>query len=182
MIDDRDQTVRRFVEVMVEAGGEAGIASTTADAVDSIAAVAVASGRLLYEPFELAEATGVVPRLREQGIEVVEVRDAGRQIGELEVGLTGAPLAIAETGTLLVGGRPGGWGLASVLPLAHIVLLDAKNIHADLSTAFALYRRRFEAGERDWVWISGPSKTADIGKIIVKGVHGPNALHVVILR
>ena len=95
--------------------------------------------------------------------------------------LTGAELGIAESGTLLVGGEPGGWGLATILPWVHIAVLRARDIVPDISTAFEKFGQRFAAGERNWVWISGPSRTADIVQQLVMGVHGPNALHVFIV-
>jgi L-lactate dehydrogenase complex protein LldG len=67
------------------------------------------------------------------------------------------------------------------LPWVHVVLLSAEAIFADLPTAFQVLENRMSAGDRDWVWITGPSRTADIGHTLVMGAHGPNALHVVVV-
>ena len=60
----------------------------------------------------------------------------------------------------------------------HIAVLRARDIVPDVAAAFEGFERRFAGGERNWVWISGPSRTADIVQELVKGIHGPNALHV----
>jgi L-lactate dehydrogenase complex protein LldG len=115
-------------------------------------------------------------------VDLLPVARAGDKLPHLRVSFTGAELAVAETGTLMIGGRPGGWGLASVLPWVHVVLVRADDVFADLPAAFARFNERLSAGERDWVWITGPSRTADIGHTLVMGAHGPNALRVLVLQ
>jgi L-lactate dehydrogenase complex protein LldG len=47
-----------------------------------------------------------------------------------------------------------------------------------------LFRRDVLNGEgltRDFVFITGPSATADMGPL-VRGVHGPHRLHVIVVR
>ena len=106
------------------------------EAVAAIAGIARRQGvrEILYAPDEFVDRHNIKLLLAAHGIELVAVGSAGEKARHLRVALTGAELAIAETGTLLLGGRPGGWGLASVLPWVHIVLLPAASIVADIVT------------------------------------------------
>lgn len=151
-----------------------------AEAIEEIVREAGGPAALLYEPFPEIERLGIPLALKARGIRMVPV-ESGKDVPELRVGLTAAALGVAESGSLLVGGRPGGWGLATVLPWAHIALLRSDDICPDIATAFGRLRERFEAGEREWVWITGPSKTADIAKTLVTGIHGPNSVHALVL-
>jgi L-lactate dehydrogenase complex protein LldG len=67
---------------------------------------------------------------------------------------------------------------ASLLAPLHVALLRAENI-------VARPRDLFAAGAvglaQDFVFITGPSATADMGPL-VRGVHGPHRLHVIILE
>ena len=176
--------VERFRRALDSLGGTTHVVSSgfaLGEAIDSIVRGQPDPPALLYEPFALAEEMGLYLALRARGVDLVPVRQAGNRTASLNVGLTGAELAIAESGTLLVGGEPGGWGLATVLPWVHIAVLRARDIAPDIATAFAEFERRFVAGERNWVWISGPSRTADIVQQLVLGIHGPNALHAFIV-
>lgn len=151
-----------------------------AEAIERIAREAGDTRELLYEPFAAGEDLGLPLALRARGVRLTDVSDAGRRGAELRVGLTGAELAVAETGSILVGGTPGAWGLVAVLPWVHVAVLREDRIRPRLREAFADFRVRFEAGEREWVWITGPSKTADIAKVLVTGIHGPNRLEVLV--
>lgn len=178
------EPAERFAAVLQAAGGNSQSLAVPREIAGAIARVArgQAAREILYEPTALVDRLGLKLLLAAHGIELVTVGEAGVRAAELKVSLTGAELAIAETGTLLVGGRPGGWGLATVLPWVHVVLLPAGRIVADLPAAFERFAARLSGGEGDWVWITGPSRTADIGHKLVLGAHGPNALEVVIVE
>lgn len=95
------------------------------------------------------------------------------------VGITGAEYALADTGTLVVMSATEA-RLASLLPPVHIAVIESGCI---LSGLDELLTREPMPGDRtaSMVLITGPSRTADIEQILVRGVHGPGELHVVIL-
>ena len=152
-----------------------------ADAIEAIAREQSRSAAILYEPGGLVEELGLHLALRARGVKLVSVESAGEQTAEFEIGLTCVELAIAQSGTLLIGGDVGGWGLAAALPPVHVALLRASDIEPDLAAAFPRFQRAFSEGQRNWVWVSGPSKTADIAMQLVTGVHGPHRLEVLIV-
>ena len=184
MHEAESKSVDLFARALGEVGGTVERLSAPREVAAAIARTAQRQGvrEILYDPVEFADRNNLKLLLAAHGIELIPVDVAGERAGHLRVALTGAELAIAETGTLLVGGKPGGWGLASVLPWVHIVLLPAADIVDDLPTAFERFAARLVAGEGDWVWITGPSRTADIAKVLVLGAHGPNALQVLVLE
>jgi L-lactate utilization protein LutC len=172
-----------FARVLADTGGYVERPQGARPIAAAIARIAQGQGvrEVLYEPTGLIDELGIRLLLTAHGVDLVTLERAADKAPHMRMSLTGAELAIAETGTLLLGGRPGAWGLASVLPWVHVVLLPAKAIVADLPTAFAQFQARLDQGERDWVWITGPSRTADIGHTLVLGAHGPNSLHVVVV-
>lgn len=179
-----DPLVGRFSTVLGRVGGRARAVDGGFALAAELEKIVRAEGgprALLYEPFPLFERLGMPLALRARGIDLVPVAQAGRQAADLGVGLTGAALGVVETASLLVGGRPGGWGLATILPRVHVVVLDIGDLIEHFDDAFARFAARFAAGEREWVWITGPSKTADIAKVLVTGIHGPNRLEVLVV-
>lgn len=100
-----------------------------------------------------------------------ELRDA-------QTGVTAAGAAVAEYGSLVVQSRPGGDEPASVYPPRHVAVLREGDLVPDVPAAVAWLADEFEAGRRSAVLATGPSSTADMGEL-VRGVHGPQAVHVV---
>jgi len=85
--------------------------------------------------------------------------------------------AVAETGSLLLDARDG--RRTQLLAPTHVVFVRSSEVHAtfhealteiieDLPSAVALH--------------SGPSKSADIGQILVRGVHGPGRIIAVVIE
>ena len=85
-----------------------------------------------------------------------------------EVGISVARGAIAETGSLIMDARDG--RRAQLLPPVLVVLVDTSTVHATLADALESVRHDLPAA----IGLhSGPSKSADIGQVMVRGVHGP---------
>ena len=98
-------------------------------------------------------------------------------------GLATAQLGIAETGTLVLRSDQEQHRLATLLPDLSIVLLPCSRLCGSLGDAFAQLRLP-DGGPaaRTITFVTGPSRTADIELHIVVGVHGPKALHVLLLE
>jgi L-lactate dehydrogenase complex protein LldG len=92
---------------------------------------------------------------------------------EAEVGFTFADFAVAETGSVVIAAGAGRHRLASLASEIHVALIPATSIVATLEEAIA------RIGPRTSVIITGPSRTADIEGVLVRGIHGPRELVVV---
>jgi L-lactate dehydrogenase complex protein LldG len=99
---------------------------------------------------------------------------------DCRLGITGAEAAFAETGTIVVRSGPGRPRMASLVPLVHVAVLRTDRIFRSASHWAADPSARMSEGS-NVVFITGPSKTADIESIVTLGVHGPKHLHIVLV-
>lgn len=84
------------------------------------------------------------------------------------LGVSMAQGAIAETGSLVMNARDG--RRAQLLVPNHVILVDRRTVYATVASALSVVQNDLPSA----VGLhSGPSKSADIGQIMVKGVHGP---------
>ena len=137
-------------------------------------------GSLLLPPSPSLRRLDLASRLRAAGIEVVD-SDLHRHAATAGAGLTGANFAIAATGTVVLESTDEALRLATTLPPVHFVLLDPRKIVADSTAAVPLLRRFHERLPQAFLaYITGPSRTADIERVLTIGVHGPKELHVLL--
>jgi L-lactate dehydrogenase complex protein LldG len=97
-----------------------------------------------------------------------------------DVGITSADYALADTGTLVMLASPAEARLISLLPPAHIGVVPRGRILTGLDELFSVLPRPAEQTS-SMVLITGPSRTADIEQILVRGVHGPGQITVVVV-
>lgn len=96
-----------------------------------------------------------------------------------DAALTIADCALAATGMLVLAASPTQPRSLSLVPPIHICLIDATRIHADLNAA--LVAEGWNAAmPSNLIFISGPSKTADIQQTLAYGAHGPKQLIVIV--
>ena len=98
----------------------------------------------------------------------------------VDVGITSADYALADTGTLVMLSSPQEARMISLLPPAHIAVVPRARILTGLDELFSLLPNPAESTS-SLVLITGPSRTADIEQILVRGVHGPGVLAVVVV-
>jgi L-lactate dehydrogenase complex protein LldG len=96
-----------------------------------------------------------------------------------DAGITSADYALADTGTLVMIASPQEARLISLLPPAHIAVVPRERILTGLEELMTVLPKPAEQTS-SMVLITGPSRTADIEQILVRGVHGPGQLTVVI--
>ena len=111
------------------------------------------------------------------GIEV----DARRPQGDDMLGISGAFVAVAETGTLMMLSGPETPASMHLLPETHVAIVSADRIVAHYEEGFALIRAERGQLPRATNLVSGPSRTGDIEQTIVLGAHGPYRVHIVIV-
>lgn len=98
------------------------------------------------------------------------------RVDEIQYGVTLATAAVAETGTIVLteGNTPN--RLAALAPWVHIAVLKRCDVVARLGEAIANF-----GTDPSIVFVTGPSKTADIEGILIEGVHGPGRQAVVLV-
>jgi L-lactate utilization protein LutC len=96
------------------------------------------------------------------------------------VGVTGCDALIAETGTVVLVASAARPRSISLLPPRHVVLATTDLLVADLEEWVAR-RALVESPDSAVTFVTGPSRTADIEKVLVTGMHGPKELTVVLM-
>lgn len=116
---------------------------------------------------------GVTEILNSLGVELVPPNAGKHEMALCDLGVTEADYLLPETGTLVLRSSMLQPRAVSLLPRVHLAIVRPDMLRADLHQVFA------EAKDLPYlVFISGPSRTADIELTVTLGVHGPRNLYV----
>jgi L-lactate utilization protein LutC len=196
--------VSRFEEELRNVSGTCHRASTLAD-LDGIVRSVLASATtpsVVLSRNPLLGQLRLAERLRGLGIAVGEypepVSDAPtgpaavldtayrEQCFSAAAGITGVDFALAESGSLVLSSVTEGSQLASLAPPVHIALYRPQQVVAFLEKVLdALPVGRSPNAPnpgRSVVFVTGPSRTADIEQILIRGVHGPREVHAILVE
>jgi L-lactate dehydrogenase complex protein LldG len=112
---------------------------------------------------------------------LLEIRE-GRAEGSDAVGVQHGFAGIAETGTLMLPSSPERPVTLNLLVDTEVVVLRESAIVGAYEEAWD--RLRAEIGEmpRTVIFVTGPSRSADIEQTLELGAHGPRRLHVVLVE
>ena len=121
------------------------------------------------------------------GVDGVSLAEAGVNTepttGELraaETGVTRAGKGIADYGTLVLQSDEAGTEPTALYPPKHVAVLAESDVVGDVGEALTWLGSEFDDGHDSAVFATGVSATADMGELVF-GVHGPVAVHVVLL-
>lgn len=103
-----------------------------------------------------------------------------------DVGITGADFILAETGSLVLTSLTEGSQLASLAPPVHVALYRRSQLRGSLDEVLQNLPVSRDPAKpspaRSVVFVTGPSRTADIEQILVRGVHGPREVHAILIE
>jgi L-lactate dehydrogenase complex protein LldG len=124
----------------------------------------------------------VVPALEIETL-YVERNPDPKTLERCSVGITACDALVAQTGSVVLTARSAGGRALSVLPPHHVVIAQADQLVPDLPAAFdLLYSKYGNLYPSFATFITGPSRTGDIERILVLGAHGPRNLTVIVIR
>ncbi len=119
--------------------------------------------------------------MSEHAPEEILIEGEPSQKRDYALGLTGAALLIAESGGIVLNHAKREDARASTLVATHVVVASPSQLVGRIGD---FHSRRIDARKRgEWtghqVVVTGPSRTADVEKVLVIPAHGPARLVVV---
>jgi L-lactate utilization protein LutC len=175
---DVETRISRFSEALLALSGKFHRASSMEDARACVAAVVANKSAVASNAPYLAECgVTTLPGVRTGVAGEAELR---RLCAAADVGITSADYALADTGTLVLFSSGEEARMISLLPPVHVAVLPKQRILTGLDELLALVPMPAERSS-SMVLITGPSRTADIEQILVRGVHGPGDIHVIVV-
>lgn len=143
---------------------------------------AEARPQFLRHAAELLESVVAQEAWLQTAIAVLEADLPHREFASYKAGITTVEFLVARTGSLVVSSAGSGGRRLSVLPPFHIAIATAEQVTSSLEEALAGFRKSGrEHLTSGLTIITGPSRTADIEKILVLGAHGPKRLAVILI-
>lgn len=170
----------RFMEAARRVGAEVTQLEGLQNVADYVAANS--TGKALVPETALAAKYNLGSLLKETGVDVHEdsFRNAGNFPG---AGVTFCNFAMADTGTVVLESTMEDIRLATTLPEKHFVIVDPETVLEDNLAAVAPMTQMHMGNEpRFMAYVTGPSRTADIERVLTIGCHGPRELHILVVE
>jgi L-lactate dehydrogenase complex protein LldG len=118
---------------------------------------------------------------RRAGVELI-ADNVREHAGDLHTALTLADWGIAETGSVVLDSGSEDLRLATMLAETHIAVLPLSRLRHDSEALEADLAGLMASPPSYLAFITGASRTADIERVLTIGVHGPQEMHVLILK
>lgn len=111
------------------------------------------------------------------------ILSSDQNFADAEVGITTCEALIARNGSIMISNANEGGRRLSIYPPVHIVFAKASQLVMDIKHAMTLIKQRYGNDMPTMLTtITGPSRTADIEKMLVLGAHGPKDLYVFLIE
>lgn len=160
---------------LLAAGCEADLSDTARALCDSRPTKVIAAPDLTESHFRLLRT-----QCEAKGIEAVS-KGLRAYVGGIDIGISWAQFGIAETGTLVIDSTKEDLRLATMISEIHIAMLAVESIVGSVADIERQLQSMMQADGNYTAMITGPSRTADIERVLALGVHGPLQLYVLMI-
>lgn len=114
--------------------------------------------------------------------ENISYKSAEADFLKMKVGITRCEFLISRLGSIMVSSKQCEGRRMNAFPEIHIVLGFASQLVPDIKDALKEIQKRYQNKLPSMISIiTGPSRTADIEKTLVMGVHGPKELYLFLI-
>jgi len=136
-------------------------------------------GKIAILPGPIIDSLKLDEDLKQSGAEIFyknlfEVKEV------LNLSITEVDYGIAQTGTLVDDSTSLDKRIATMMPETVIALLRSDHLTFNMAEAIKLYRQKGDVPSY-LAFVTGPSRTADIERVLTIGVHGPKHLYVLVM-
>lgn len=101
-----------------------------------------------------------------------------KPLAEADVALTTCEVLVARTGTMVMSAAQPSGRTTSIYAPVHICIAEASQVVYELDEAIQLMKEKYGIHLPSLItFATGPSRTADIEKTLVVGVHGPKEVY-----
>jgi len=193
----RDNLVEKFQKEFELVSGEFNLCDNNATVVQSLTQFiqSSASSKVAISGHPICKRLGIAEKLQAQlpdvnflveDIESENSFDRTRlrnSMAQVQLSITGVEYLIADTGTIVSVAGAQASRQISLLPSIHVVLATREQIVPNMADLFEQIQRTHgtKLPGSTLTCITGPSRTADIEKVLIKGVHGPTRLLMILV-
>ncbi len=180
----RDLLVRQFVSEVEEVNGNAEIVANATSIEKYILKLVMEKQLSTFSIWESEyfKALNLKHKIKDQGLKLITATKQNR-ISKSDIGITEADYAIADTGTLVLLTDKNQPRSVSLLPPIHLAVVKKENIVRNIHDLFIILKDQWIQTQElssCMIFITGPSRTADIELNLTLGVHGPKELYIII--
>lgn len=193
LLQKRDNPHPDFEDSQIYKDEEEGLDVTFAREFTSV------SGKFVYCDGEISVIENLIALVEELEVSKIHAWESGvqellntygfpyltssRDFHDAQVGITSCEALIARNGSVMVSNANAAGRRLSIYPPIHIVLAKASQLVMDIRHAMNLIQDKYGKDLPSMLsTITGPSRTADIEKMLVLGAHGPKELYVFLIE
>lgn len=181
---ERSSLIQTFKENLEAVGGHCSVVQNVAEATQAVAEIISDLQRTPLRARRIALSNSLLVQTVCRGLQIdvdeMTISPSRAEIFSYDVGVSAVQYAIAETGTLVLESEAERHRLVSLVPPAHIAIVEADKICLTLAEALAKVNQGNNLSPTV-TFITGPSRTADIELTLTIGVHGPQELYVIVI-
>ncbi len=173
--------MQRFHDALVAVGGHCVIVRDESEAANALRQIIESKRAQRIAVSDSTLVRELCAQIQTDGVTFAQIDPPA--LFDCDLGITGAQLGVAETGTLVLESDRERHRLSSLVPPVHVAIIAAEHIRQTLGEALQAINEKGQAGlSRAVTFITGPSRTSDIELTLAIGVHGPGELHVIIIE
>lgn len=174
-VREGDDPVLLFAEKFTELSGHFGYCEHLQEAAEKLNHLIKARG---WHTVFCAEAQ-LRDQLVQSGLQAAFTTD----LAGCHASITSVEALIARTGSLLISSAQAHGRTASAYAPVHVALARTAQVVYDLEDALAMLQEKYGPNLPSFVTVAtGPSRTADIEKTLVTGVHGPGEVYCLLVE